>query len=421
MQPDSLRLLGMWKTTVEPAKPRKSVRFLPVVRVLAMPDDPATARRLVFETSEVPVGRAVGERGLAFPEDDAVSRQHAVLRFDAASRSASIEDTSRSGTFVQGQRTSNNPVREGDVVRVGNSFFLFRFEPEDELGDGRTESELGADWRFAGALERFAARCPWWRRARPPCWSWANRALEKSSLRRCCTPKAAARVRSWQSIAARFPRRSPRVSCSATCPARSPARNAKRSGGSRPRRPERLFLDELGELPLALQPKLLRAVEERAVVPVGATRPYRATFESSPPPTATSAIARGSAEISWPASPSSWWRFRRSATGERTSCRFSRACWAHARAELDPELLSALLLYDFPHNARDLRRDRHAAFGARRKPRALGALTGRSAGRAARPTKTRPTHPRSLQVLTAAPAPIPSRDELVELLKRACR
>jgi transcriptional regulator with GAF, ATPase, and Fis domain len=34
-----------------------------------------------------------------------------------------------------------------------------------------------------------------------------------------------------------------------------------------------LFLDEIGNLPLHLQPKLLTALEQRQVVPVGANRP----------------------------------------------------------------------------------------------------------------------------------------------------
>ena len=34
-----------------------------------------------------------------------------------------------------------------------------------------------------------------------------------------------------------------------------------------------IFLDEIGEMPLDLQPKLLRAIEQGELLPVGATRP----------------------------------------------------------------------------------------------------------------------------------------------------
>jgi DNA-binding NtrC family response regulator len=345
----------MWKTTVEPAKQSKGVRLVPVVHLLRAGLHPETSGQRVFDCDEVAIGRAAGESGLEFPDDERVSRRHAILRFDRGSRSAMLEDLSRTGSFVQGRRVTQETVAEGEVVRVGDSFFLYRFEPESLL----EEAPIAADSELVGpslALRTLRRSLSLVGKSGATVTilgesgtgkELAARALHEKSGRtgpfvavNCgAIPEALFESQFFGHLAGAF--------TGAKTDARGWFRAAE--GGT-------LFLDEIAELPLLVQPKLLRAVEERAVVPVGTTQPLRcdvrivAATNRDP---ADRELFRADlfARISEFVIEIPPLRARR-----EDVLPILRRLLGSVQAELDPELVALLLLYDYPHNARDLRR-----------------------------------------------------------------
>jgi len=125
-----------------------------------------------------------------------------------------------------------------------------------------------------------------------------------------------------------------------------------------------LFLDEVADLPLPMQVKLLRAIQERAIKPIGGTRelPVDVRILSATHHDLEAAVAEGRfrqdlyyrlnvIELKVPAL-----RERRSDVpylAEHVLARIGEQ-WAIGPLELAPDALHALQAYDFPGNVREL-------------------------------------------------------------------
>jgi two-component system, NtrC family, response regulator AtoC len=125
-----------------------------------------------------------------------------------------------------------------------------------------------------------------------------------------------------------------------------------------------VFLDEVGELPLGIQAKLLRAVESREILRIGSTRPVKidvrfvaATNRDLPVEVAERRFRHdlyfrldGITLIIPPL------RERRDRIGVLAIELFAQACLrTHRQAHLSPDALETLGSYDWPGNVRELK------------------------------------------------------------------
>ncbi len=220
---------------------------------------------LELSEDEVVVGRGSARR----IAHNTVSRAHAALRWDRALGAHTVEDLgSHNGTSVNGQRIrSRIALRTGAVLRFGDVLAVYESlaaEPTD--GDDEVFGRAAALDGLRLSIDRAASDLA-------PTLITGESGTGKERVARALHS------------ALRRPGRLVAINCAAIAPQLVEAQlfghvkgaftgaTEAREGLFRAADGGSVLLDEIGDLPLDLQPKLLRVVEEAEVLPVGATRP----------------------------------------------------------------------------------------------------------------------------------------------------
>jgi DNA-binding NtrC family response regulator len=203
-------------------------------------------------------------------DDKHASRKHVSLKLNAKRRVIEMDVLSDRGALHNGARvTGTLDVRDNDVIRVGHSIFVVRFD--DARGDAkipglqgqapvmmevrRELSQMATSGRDlpllllgeSGTGKEVAARA----------YAELCRPQQPFIAVNCgAIPESLAESELFGHVAGAFT-----------------GAQRDHAGVFRSAHKGVLFLDEIGELPINLQPKLLRALEQREVTPVGGKAP----------------------------------------------------------------------------------------------------------------------------------------------------
>lgn len=219
-----------------------------------------------LEGRQIEIGRDVAS-GFRL-EFASVSRRHAEIYRDGPVYA--VRDLgSRNGTYLNGARIAHGVLAAGDILRIGDCVGVVLAG-----ADGRPVTEIAPDL-FAG--DGLASALDDARRAAPsrlPIVLVGETGTGKERVSRA--------IHAWSGRQGGFHA----INCAAFAEnlveselfghAKGAFTGAHAASPGRVRAAHRgtLLLDELADLPLRVQPKLLRLLEEDSVIPVGDTRPH---------------------------------------------------------------------------------------------------------------------------------------------------
>jgi len=245
----------------------ESVRPVPTLRVLYTGGQIVSQDPFALGAGATLVGRDPKGGGVRLADDPRMSRTHATLTVTPSGLKL-VDNGSRNGTKVNGAPISEATLHDGDVVRFGDSITHIRMEPvecadadlPELVGVAPSMRELRATVAMLGPHEVGVLLL-----GESGCGkSLVARSIHQASRRsgdfvavNCgAIPEGLAESAFFGHKAGSFT-----------------GASADQKGYFRAAIGGTLFIDEVGDMPAALQPKLLHAVEDGAVTPVGATRP----------------------------------------------------------------------------------------------------------------------------------------------------
>lgn len=342
------------KTTLGPRKPKPKMGRVPTVLALF------TKGRVAFNSSpkSVPrqglrIGRESSDASGISLDDGRVSRQHAMVLPQRGDDSFCLLDSgSRNGTFLNGQQVERALIVDGDVVRVGDSFLLFRLEPvrttdapeRGLLGQSPVIREIRDTIELVGPTDAAVILLGGTGTGKGVVARALHEASDRTgpfvSVNCSAIPENLAESQLFGHVAGAFT-----------------GAHKDHVGWFRSAHLGTLFLDEVADLSLVLQPKLLVALEEQSVTPVGSVKPVSCDIRLI---AATNKDLKSSIQME---------RFRGDLYSRLSEITINMPALNQRREDillllsenlplrsqrLDPELVEALFLYSWPYNVREL-------------------------------------------------------------------